>query len=215
MDFERIIDGATKWFEQRLNRSDLFGEAALIIAIGEQIDDAIHLRPEKDFKFVTDDDRCPAGYFNYDLVGLVGDEPALKPKYLFEMKYLKQSEKSDLVKVACERVIDDIFKLSLPDDTDLERYLVLGCPNGSRLPDNVKNLLKLTEVDVNASLQDKNGKDRKIIISPSGRLTASVNALGDNLRLPNKCKIESVLGERENPIASIIISVFRISRSSS
>lgn len=211
MEFERIIVGASKWFDQRLNRSDLFGEAALIIAVGEQIDDDIRLKPEKDFKFVTNDDKCPGGYFNYDLVGLIGCEPTLKPKYLFEMKYLKQSKESDVAAVAYERIVDDLFKLASPPASDLERYLVLGRPKNTRLPERVQNLLDSSELEV--CLCPQSGTSNAgCILSPSTRLLSSVEALKERLQLPRTCTINCVSGISQSDNNSTTLSIFRINR---
>lgn len=206
MDIEKLARDAEGWFSTRQLHRQLFGEAALVFAVGESLGEAVDsLDVEKDFRHVTAQENVPAGYFNYDLIGYRGK----KIRYLFEMKYLKG--RSDRAEVSYERIVDDVIKLAAPSNDDLKRYIVLGRDRNLTIPDRVQKLLNAESVVICADRQDPGtAGDEALVIAPSARLTNSVCKLRLFAVFPQSCGVRCVSGADRS--SSIAVSIYEVAR---
>jgi hypothetical protein len=207
IDLPRLAASTSEWFEARKRRSQLFGEAALVLAIGESLPEEIDVAVEVDFRSINEGS-APAGYFNYDL--LLSTNNA---RFLFEMKFLKASSyNNELVNIAYERVVDDIIKLAASVGTNLRCFFIIARPVGTHLPSKVQTLLDLPAIrPVLDSEMLVSVSEPKNVVRPSKRLISSVDKLREFIDpLPTIHIRNCAEAGADN---STVISIYEIERS--
>jgi len=150
VDYPRFAKAICHWLEYKrlAGFGSLLGEALLTLAVAEYlIGEGFNLQAERDLRSIAEDDRIPAGYFNYDLVA-----NADKTSLILELKFLKPPRnESASTSTSRERLIDDIFRLASIPNTEYERLLIVGRKATVRLYESFSKLCNGEKIHISKS----------------------------------------------------------------